>query len=61
MGDEGASVAVIPMPVPVMGYELLELLRYKVNSVTGEIEKIPADEPAGPVILAVDGLELRVR
>jgi predicted aspartyl protease len=51
LGGEGATVTVIPQPMPVMGYEVLENLRYKVNPVTRKLEKISDDENGGPVAL----------
>ena len=33
----------IPTAEPLLGYELLQNLRYKVNPVTHEIEKVPDD------------------
>ena len=35
------SALLVPMESPVIGYELLQNLRYKVNPVTHEIEKVP--------------------
>ena len=37
------SALLVPMASPVMGYELLQNLRYKVNPVTHEIERVPDD------------------
>ena len=37
------SALLVPMESPVIGYELLQNLRYKVNPVTHEIEKVPDD------------------
>ena len=37
------SALLVPMEAPVVGYELLQNLRYKVNPVTHEIEKVPDD------------------
>ena len=37
-------------PIPLLGYEVLEKLRYKVNPVTHEIEKVPDDEIAPPYV-----------
>ena len=49
----GRSFAAIMIPTasPIMGYELLENLLYKVNPVTQELERVPDDErhpPYGP-------------
>ena len=43
LGQEfGAILA--PASIPLIGYELLENLRYRVNPVTEELENVPEDE-----------------
>ena len=43
LGQEfGAILA--PASIPLIGYELLENLRYRVNRITEELEKVPEDE-----------------
>ena len=42
---------VVPAATPLLGYELLQNLRFKVNSVTHEIEKVPDDEIHPPYLL----------
>ena len=45
------SAIMIPTASPLIGYELLENLRYRVNPVTQELERVPDDErhpPYGP-------------
>ena len=43
LGQEfGAILA--PASIPLIGYELLENFRYRVNPVTEELEKVPEDE-----------------
>lgn len=41
----------VPAATPLLGYELLQNLRFKVNPVTHEIEKVPDDEIHPPYIL----------
>lgn len=41
----------VPASTPLLGYELLQNLRFKVNPVTHEIEKVPDDEIHPPYIL----------
>ena len=35
----------VPASTPLIGCELLQILRFKVNPVTEQLEKIPDDEP----------------
>ncbi len=43
MGQEFAAI-LVPAATPLLGYELLQNLRFKVNPVTHQIEKVPDDE-----------------
>ena len=43
MGQEFGAI-LVPAPTPLLGYELLQNLRFKVNPVTRQIEKVPDDE-----------------
>ena len=43
MGQEFAAI-LVPATTPLLGYELLQNLRFKVNPVSHEIEKVPDDE-----------------
>ena len=43
MGQEFGAI-LVPAPTPLLGYELLQNLRFKVNPVTHQIEKVPDDE-----------------
>ena len=43
MGQEFAAI-LVPASTPLLGYELLQNLRFKVNPVTHQIEKVPDDE-----------------
>ena len=45
-----AGVAV-SSATPLLGYELLQNLRYRVNTVTHDIEKVPDDEMYPPYLL----------
>ena len=49
-GQKFAGVAV-PSATPLLGYELLQNLRYRVNTVTHDIEKVPDDEMYPPYLL----------
>lgn len=48
---EAFSAILVPASVPLIGYELLENLRYRVNPVTGESEKVPEDVIHPPYLL----------
>ena len=41
----------VPAATPLLGYELLQNLRFRVNPVNHEIEKVPDDEIHPPYIL----------
>ena len=43
LNGEQFGAMLIPTAEPLLGYELLQNLRYKVNPVTHEIEKVPDD------------------
>ena len=51
---DGTTVptVVLPTPIRLIGYEVLENLRLKVNPVTGELETVPPDEPSPPYQLS---------
>ena len=49
-GQRFAGVAV-PSATPLLGYQLLQNLRYRVNTVTHDIEKVPDDEMYPPYLL----------
>ena len=50
MGEEFSAI-LVPAAIPLIGYELLENLRFRVNPVTREIEKVPEDEAHPPYLL----------
>ena len=50
MGQEVGAI-LVPAPTPLLGYELLQNLRFKVNPVTHEIEKVADDEIHPPYLL----------
>lgn len=50
MGEE-FSALLVPASTPLIGYELLENLRFKVNPVSRQIEKVPDDEVHPPYLL----------
>ena len=47
----GFNATIIATSIPIIGYELLEHLRFKVNPVTQQLEPVPEDEFAPPYIL----------
>ena len=49
-GEEFGAI-MVPASIPLIGYELLENLRFRVNPVTREIEKLPEDEVGPPYLL----------
>lgn len=48
---EAFSAILVPASMALIGYELLENLRYRVNPLTEELEKVPADEVHPPYLL----------
>jgi predicted aspartyl protease len=46
-GNSAPSI-VLPAPIPLTGYEVLENLRMKVNPVSRKLEPVPDDEPHPP-------------
>ncbi len=44
----------VPASTPLLGYELLENLRFRVNPVTQQIERVPDDEIHPPYLLQLD-------
>lgn len=48
-GDTTAAL-VMESPIPLIGYEVLENLRMKVNPITQELEKAPPDEHMPPYV-----------
>lgn len=50
MGQQFSAI-LVPASIPLIGYELLENLRFRVNPVTQEIEKVPDDEVHPPYLL----------
>ncbi len=50
MGQEFGAI-LVPASTPLIGYELLENLRFRVNPVTQQIEKVPDDEVHPPYLL----------
>ena len=51
IGDDRAPAVVIVSPIPLIGFELLQSLRMKVNPITQELEKIPEGEGWPPFLL----------
>ena len=49
-GQEFGAI-LVSAATPLLGYELLQNLRFKVNPVTHEIEKVPDDEIHPPFML----------
>ena len=48
---QGFSATTTPAPIPLLGYELLQNLRFRVNPITEELEEVPLDEPHPPFLL----------
>ena len=49
--EDGTTPAFVSeAPIPLLGYEVLEKLRWKVNPVTQDIEKVPDDEVTPPYV-----------
>ena len=49
--EEEFSAILVPASTPLIGYELLENLRYRVNPLTRQIEKVPEEEVHPPYLL----------
>ena len=47
----GFNATIIATPIPLIGYEVLENLRFRVNPVTEQLEPVGADELHPPYIL----------
>ena len=50
LNGERVGAMLIPTAEPLLGYELLQNLRYRVNPVTHEIEKVPDNERHPPYL-----------
>ena len=49
--QRGFSTMVIPAPLPLIGYEMLQSMRFRVNSVTENLEEVPEEEIYPPYLL----------
>ena len=47
----GFTSMVIPAPVAIIGYEMLQSMRFRVNPVSEELEEVPDDEIHPPFLL----------
>lgn len=47
LGEEFTAI-MVPAAAPLLGYQLLQNLRYRVNTVTEQIERVPDDERGHP-------------
>lgn len=45
---QGFGAMVIEAPIPLLGYEILEGLRFRVNPVSQQLERVPPGEIAPP-------------
>ena len=58
----GFGTMVAPSPIPLVGYEMLQTMRLKVNPLTEELEDVPDEDMGPPYFLATaagtDGLLL---
>ena len=51
---KGFNTTVIPAPIPLIGYEFLENLRFRVNPVTQKLEPVPDEvEDHPPYLLSI--------
>ena len=50
----GFSTMVMQAPLPLMGYEMLQSMRFRVNPVTEELEEVPQDEIHPPYLLRIE-------
>ena len=53
IGDDRAPALVIVCPTPLIGFELLQKLRMRVNTVSHKLEKVPEDEEVFPPFLLI--------
>ena len=53
----GFGATVTEAPIPLIGYHLLQTMRYRVNPVTESLERLPEDE-FGPPYLLVGGYQV---
>ncbi len=49
----GFTTMVAPCPVPLVGYEMLQTMRLRVNPVTEEMEEVPDDEIHPPYFISM--------
>ena len=49
----GFTTMVAPCPVPLVGYEMLQTMRLRVNPVSEEIEEVPDDEIHPPYFISM--------
>ena len=47
----GFGATVTQAPIPLIGYHLLQTMRYRVNPVTESLERLPEDEFGPPYLL----------
>lgn len=47
----GFGTVVAPMPIPVVGYQMLQDMRFKVNPTTEQLEDDSDDDLGGPYML----------
>ena len=53
----GFAAVVTQAPIPLIGYHLLQTMRYRVNPVTESLERLPEDE-FGPPYLLIGGFQI---
>ncbi len=49
----GFTTMVAPCPIPLIGYEMLQTMRLRVNPVTEEMEEVPDDEIHPPYFISM--------
>ena len=47
---QGFSSTVIAMPIPVLGFGLLESMRFRINPANDDVEQVPDDEIYPPIV-----------
>ena len=52
--ERGFSTMVIQAPLPLVGYEMLQSMRFRVNPVTEVLEEVPQDEIHPPYLLRLE-------
>ena len=57
--DKGFSAMVVPVPMALIGYEMLQSMRFRVNPVSEVLEEVSEDEIHPPFLLVVTADDTR--